>query len=202
MSLGRHEGLNQAVASLGTLSVAGHFYRFTTAARLKNALDGSDRGGRWGPPGAFRVLYLADDYDSCVIEAHRHVSDTSLDPVSPPIKLGLMTCDVDVTNVLDLTRAAARADVGLEPAILFSEPQGPLGAAYQACSTVAQVAHQIGFHGILVPAATQRGNTLALFSDLLPQSEKPRHTGGTAVWSQLPADPRTLRVVRSESPRH
>jgi len=191
--------LGQRIASLPTVLVDGRYYRFTTRRRIKTAFNGSNHGGRWGPPGAFRVLYLADDYESCVIEAYRHATDPGVDPEPPPVNLGLLTCDVSVTHILDLRSATARHQVGLEPAILFSEPQGPDGEVYRACSLVAQVAHQLNRHGLIVPAATHRGHTLALFTDLLPHEEVPTPTGGVATWTQLPADPRRLRLITSES---
>lgn len=191
--------LNRAVAALPTVSVQDRFYRFIAEKRREQAFNGSNRGGRWGPPNAFRVLYLSDSYDGCVIEAYRHSVDLTDDPLRPPVRLGLVACDIDVTNILDLTTATARSHLGLDPSILFSEPQEPDGAAYQACSMIAQIAHQIGLHGIYAPAATNRGHTLALFPDRLPDAGKPRPVGGKVTWEALPADPRTLRIVRHET---
>ena len=91
--------------------------------------------------------------------------------------------------------------MGLDLAILYSEPQLPEGAAYAACIRIAQIAHQLGRHGVLAPAATQRGRTLALFTDLLPVQEQPVRVGPVTQWDELPADPRRLRLVsRTELP--
>jgi hypothetical protein len=80
----------------------------------------------------------------------------------------------------------------LEFAILFSEPQDPnTGAAYQVCNAVAQAAHQLSRTGIIAPAATQRGHTLALFTDLLLDEEKPRPVGASRrgkSCQRIPAD--------------
>ncbi len=94
--------------------------------------------------------------------------------------------------------AATRLAVGLsDPAVLYSEPQDPsTGAAYLACQQVAQAAHQLGRHGILVPSATHRGNTLALFAEHLTEAERPIPVGGVATWEAMPADPRRLRIVQ------
>lgn len=192
--------LARAVAQVPTLAVDGRYYRFVSRRRMKAALDGSTRGGRWGPPDGFPVLYLTEDYDSCVIEAYRHATDPAGDVVKPPVSLGLLTCDVTVTNLLDLTGATARMALGLDPSILFSEPQQPSGAAYAACIRIAQVAHQLGRHGILAPAATHRGNTLALFTDLLPSDEQPVRVGPVTQWDALPADPRRLRLITRDEP--
>ena len=196
--MGTARSLTRAIAELTPVSVSGRYYRVTTQRRLHRAYEGSPAGGRWGPVGAFPVIYLGDTYEGVVIETYRHTTDTADDRTDPPRRLGLTTCDVDVTHVLDLTNPTARFAVGLsDPAVLFSEPQDPeTGAAYLACQAVAQAAHQLGRHGILVPSATHRGNTLALFADQLTEAERPVPVGGVASWEAMPADPRRLQLVR------
>ena len=196
------QALTLAVAGLPLVDVSGRYYRTTSKKRVHKAFEGSRSGGRWGPAGAFPVIYLADTFEAVVIEAHRHVADTSMDPVQPPRELGLVACDVEVREILDLTTAAARFAVGLsDPGILFSEPQDPeTGPAYRACQAVAQAAHQLNRHGILVPSATHHGNTLMLFADHLSESERPVQVGGVATWDALPADPRRLRIVQPSTP--
>lgn len=190
--------LAQLVASVPTVTISGRYYRFTSRRRANKAFNGSRNGGRWGAKDTFPVLYLIDDYEGCVIEAYRHSVDASLDPAPPPVNMVLVTCDVDVTGILDLRTATARMQLGLDPSILHSEPQGLDGEAYRACSQIAQAAHQLQRHGILVPSATGRGHTLALFTDLLPPEEAPVPVGGISAWEELPADPRRLRVIRGE----
>jgi hypothetical protein len=58
-----------------------------------------------------------------------------------------------------------------------------------ACQNVSAAAHQLGYHGIIAPAATKMGETLALFTDLLTATEQPLLTA-TEMWVQLPPDPR------------
>jgi RES domain-containing protein len=94
-----------------------------------------------------------------------------------------------VTNVLDLRTAQAAVSVGLSTADLTSEVDD-----YAACQRVARVAHQLELHGILAPAATGLGETLALFERHLPAEEIPVLTA-IETWPQLPADPRRLRLV-------
>lgn len=187
--------LSQAIARVPDASVDARWYRFASQKRMPQALDGSRAGGRWGPAGGFPVLYLTDAYDSCVVEAYRHSVDPGIDLMPAKIKYGVLTCDVRATRLLDLTSATARMTLGLDPSILYSEPQTPDGAAYAACIRVARVAHQHGRHGILAPAATHRGLTLALFIDLLPDNEQPQRIGPVTNWDELPADPRRLRLI-------
>ena len=62
--------------------------------------------------------------------------------------------------------------------------------AYAACQRVAQVAHQLNLHGLIAPAASKLGETLALFMDLLPAEQRPMRDETDQVWTHLPADPR------------
>jgi len=62
---------------------------------------------------------------------------------------------------------------------------------------VGGVEHQIGLHGVLAPAASVLGETLALFEQHLPAEELPRLIG-EKTWAAVPADPRRLRLVRGE----
>jgi hypothetical protein len=104
-----------------------------------------------------------------------------------------------VTKALDLRTATNRALASMAPAQLESETSDR--AAYADCQNVSAAAHQLGYHGIIAPAATKMGETLALFTDVLTDAEQPVRTG-TEMWVQLPPDPRkhpqrrTLRIVK------
>lgn len=66
---------------------------------------------------------------------------------------------VAVTNIVDLRSVDAQRLAGLEDAALLSEP-----GVYGTCQRVGAVAHQLGAHGLLAPAATGLGETLTLFT--------------------------------------
>lgn len=68
---------------------------------------------------------------------------------------------------------------------------------YEPCWRVARAAHQLGLHGILAPAATGFGETLAVFEEHLMPEELPRLVD-EEIWEALPADPSQLRAVRDE----
>jgi RES domain-containing protein len=156
-------------------------------------LTGSSAGGRWGPPGAFSVLYLGRPRPSVVVEAYRHLVDPfegmTPDMVQPR---RLLVVEVSVSDVLDLRDESAAATVGLSQDDLVS----PVGE-YEPCWRVARAAHQLGLHGILAPAATRFGETLAMFEEHLAPAELPRLVGED-LWETLPADPRRLRAVEDE----
>lgn len=157
-------------------------------------LTGSRAGGRWGPSGAFPVLYLGRPRRSVVVEAYRHLVDPfegmTGDMVQPR---RLVVVDVTVTEVLDLRSPEHLEAVGLTVA----EVASPVGS-YETCWRVATAAHQLNLHGVLATAATGLGETLALFEDQLPPAEHPRHVG-EEVWERLPPDPRRVRAIDEDT---
>lgn len=179
-----------AVAGAPRAKVTGAFLRHQST-RVRE-LQGSDAGGRWGPPGLYPVLYLGRPQHSVVIEAYRHLIDPFVDEgmradlIQPRL---LLTCDVQVDNLLDLRDPSACKAVALGPDDLTS----PVGD-YDRCRAVGRVAHQLELHGIIAPAATGMGETLALFERHLPQAQLPR-VATKEVWGALPPDPRQLRIA-------
>ncbi len=101
-----------------------------------------------------------------------------------------MTAAVRVTNLVDLRSVAARIVVGLADADLASTTDDR--EAYRRCQEVARIAHDLGRHGIVVPAATGLGETLALFTDVIPAAERPvRIEEADEHWTTIPEDPRS-----------
>ena len=78
----------------------------------------------------------------------------------------LLTCTVNVTCLLDLRTDMGRNQAGLTVQDLTSDTVDR--DAYSRCQHVSQAAHESGRHGIIAPAATGMGETLALFVDVLP----------------------------------
>jgi len=182
--------LAQLIAAVPRTNLDGQFERHASANIRQPT--GSDSGGRWGPARTFSVLYLGRPRASVVVEAYRHL----VDPFSDNGMTGdlvaprrILTCQVNVTEILDLRSQAAQTQVGLTSAHLLS----PVGD-YAECQRVGQVAHQLGLHGIIAPAATGLGETLALFERHLPATELPVVVDEEII-DGLPADPRRLRLV-------
>lgn len=183
--------------SIGRVAVTGTWFRHVPIRYRTTSLIGMAANGRWSRRGGFPVLYLGRPQESVVVEAYRHLVDkvqgAIASEVAPRV---LVTCQVQVTQVLDLTTAGGRATAGLELKTLLSATSDR--DAYGACQAVAAAAHQLGMHGILAPAATQLGETLALFTELLPDDEFPSVLA-EEEWDGLPPDPRgsrpRLRVV-------
>jgi len=183
--------LAQNVAAAPRTAIAGLFERHVSQGWRE--LTGSNSGGRWGPPGTYSVLYLGRPRLSVTVEAYRHLVDPFADSgmtgdmVAPR---RLLRCQVSVTEILDLRSEAAQRRVGLSRDDLMSG----IGT-YTACQNVGRVAHQLGLHGIVAPAASDYGETLALFEQHLPATEMPELVE-SEIWDVLPADPRTLRLIR------
>lgn len=177
-----------AVASCGSVDVSGIFERHVSPS--VRPLTGSSSGGRWGAPGAYSVLYLGRPTESVVVEAHRHLVDDiegmTGEMVGPR---RLLTVEVALTTVLDLRVEGNRAAVGLSSEDLMS----PVGE-HARCQRIGQAAHQLGLHGIIAPAATGLGETLAVFELHLPPEEQPALLT-EEEWLHLPDDPRRLRIV-------
>jgi hypothetical protein len=104
-----------------------------------------------------------------------------------------------VSVILDLRSAANRLSANLTVEQLQSATRDR--ASYSACQNVAAAAHQLEFHGLIAPAATQSGETLVLFTDRLGTDEQPSLIA-EQLWTEMPPDPRNpgaarrLRVVR------
>lgn len=201
------DNLAARLAQVAEATEAGQWQRHVLASNAHHALDGRAAYGRWGTRGGFPVLYLGKPRASVVVEAYRHLVDP-VEPEAPAEREALIdslkprvlvTCSVSVTNLLDLRTAFGRAQAGLTMQDLTSPTDDR--QAYALCQHVAQVAHQLRRHGIIAPAATGMGQTLALFMDLLPVAQRPRRSREEEAWTRLPPDPRSeqtrhLRIVR------
>lgn len=194
------DSLANAVAGQGPVTIAGSWQRHLPAKYRDRAMEGRTAYSRWGRERGFPVLYLGRPTESVVIEAYRRLIDPVENPalrdeMAPRV---LTTANVRVTEILDLRTATARFAVGLSLSQIQSSTDDR--KAYAACQEVGAAAHQQGFHGIVVPAATERGETLAIFTNLLPASEAPVVTN-EIFWERLPDDPRQparLQLVRDD----
>jgi hypothetical protein len=182
-----------AIAGTWLATIRGTFFRH--AWHGVKELKGSTGGGRWGPEHGFPVIYLGQPVPSVVVEAYRRLVDPVEgmrgELVGPRV---LLTVEVDVDQLLDLRDPANLPAVGLDEDAL----RGP----WPPCVRVARAAHQLGLHGIVAPAATELGITLALFEQHLPHDQTPVITG-RETWPHLPADPRTevqrqAQIARSD----
>ena len=170
--------------------VTGTWQKHCSVRHRDQALQGHSAYGRWGTSDGFPVLYLGRPESSVIAEAYRHI----VDPVEDGEILrhlaprAVVTCSVDVPEVLDLREAVARSATGLSIEMLTSDTND--SQAYARCQEVAAVAHQLGFIGIITPAATGLGETLVLFTARLEPGQRPVRSSEDQIWAHWPPDPR------------
>jgi hypothetical protein len=206
------EALAARLAQSEEVAEHGEWLRHVPVTHVARALEGSTRIGRWGTRGGFPILYLGRPQDSVVVEAYRHLVDPvefDSDADREAFMTGLvprtlLTCTVNVTCLLDLRTDLGRDQAGLTVQELMSATVDR--GAYGRCQHVSQAARELGRHGIIAPAATGMGETLALFVDVLPDSEIPRRSRDDQIWPRLPDDPRVaprpvLRLVENREKR-
>lgn len=196
--------LANAIAGQPSTPITGTWFRHLPARYATTAMDGRASYSRWGRDRGFPLLYLGQPPDSVIVEAYRHLIDPVVD--APPGYAAtltprvMVTATVSVTNILDMRTSRARMETGLTLQQMQSDTNDD--AAYASCQEVASAAHQQGFHGLIAPAATQRGETLVLFTNRLPPAEVPTVTN-QELWTPFPSDPRiasspSLRIVRDD----
>lgn len=181
-----------AIASQDPVSITGSWLRHLPAQFRDQAMQGRAANSRWGRSTGFPILYLGRPESSVTVEAYRHLVDPVDDPdiVNHLVPRVLVEAHVAVTEILDLRSARARVELGLSLSQVRSETFDK--DAYAACRDVAAAAHQQGFHGLIAPAATGLGDTLALFTAHLPATEVPT-IQREEFWNRLPVDPRKDR---------
>ena len=122
--------------------------------------------GRFNPPGTGAV-YVALERATAVAELKRRAErlGRSMKSFAPR---ALLTLDVTLREVLDLTDASVRAEWDVTLDDLRTEYE------YLRCHEVAHVARRDGYEAIRFPSATGEGENLAIFYDQL-------HTGSYVV---------------------
>jgi RES domain-containing protein len=172
--------LAAAAARGSIIDVEGRFHRH--ASPKVRTLAGSTAGGRWSLPNTYPVIYLGRPPESVIAEAYRRLVDAvegmTADLVGPRT---IFEVEVRTSQILDLRDRGSLELVGLD--------EDALAGGHGPCQRVGQAAHQLGLHGILAPAATELGETLALFERHLPESEMPIIVA-EGRWDPLPPDPR------------
>lgn len=164
MTASLNEDLVEAIDAIGKTVWSGQTFRYTNARREPLSGEGARRaGGRYNPRDLFPVVYLAQPVQACMRELERaaeydHLSVTSKLSV-PQV---MHTIDLMEIEILDLTRPATHAALGLEEADFTGE--------WAPCQEVGHAAWFLEFHGVLAPSAVWDGVTLALFDHNTPPS--------------------------------
>ncbi|WP_155892951.1 RES domain-containing protein, partial [Intrasporangium chromatireducens] len=110
------DGLAARLAELERSSERGEWQRHVAMSHVARALEGRQADGRWGTKSGYPVLYLGRPTASVVVEAYRHLVDPiEFDSVDDRERFlaslqprALVTCSLEVNNLLDLRSLGAR----------------------------------------------------------------------------------------------
>ena len=148
--------LVELVATRAPTVLSGTFYRHTSPAFEPLSGEGALRaGGRWNVQGDFGAVYLADSPQGAVAEFLRMASLAGLIPDAFLPRL-LHSIEVNYVRVLDLTDAAVLSALHVRVDDVLADDR----ALSQA---IAAAARESGLDGVIAPAATGVGVTLAIF---------------------------------------
>jgi RES domain-containing protein len=137
--------------------------------------------GRFPIAGDFGAIYLSLDPETALRELARRAHRLAI-PISHLMPRDLVTVELRLANVLDLTDTNVQTEWGLNAATLASDD-------LVACQEVAAAARRAGYEAVIYPSATGAGENLALFYDHL-------HPGSSAVVARQRAiDPATIPDV-------
>lgn len=137
-------------------------------------------GGRWNPPASFAVIYLGLSLEVVIAEFHRLAARQRLAP-DHFLPRALYRYDLDLHNVLDLRKTAARGTLALSDADLGAEHPN-------ASQAVGEAAFACGREAILAPSATGAGQVLAVYLERLGPNSTIREDQ-VEVWEEVPPGP-------------
>lgn len=116
-------------------------------------------GGRFNPRGEYGALYLSCDRGTAVAELRRRADRLAIE-LSALLPRSILTVDLRLGSVLDLTDPDVRAEWGLDEHTLAADDFTP-------CQEVGRAARREGFEAIRYPSATGAGKNLVVFLDRL-----------------------------------
>ena len=171
--------LIERIDGLGFTALETTAYRHVSPGRNPRSGQGARiQGGRWNPPESFGTLYLGLSVETVRAEFHRLAQKQGLRP-EDFIPRELHRFEVRLEQVLDLRRSAARQLVGLSDQELRSDDP-------RKCQLIGEAAHYLGLEAILAPSASDVGDVLAVFLDLLgPNSFV--ESAHMEIWRETPA---------------
>lgn len=147
--------------------------QFANRRDIISAQGSINAGGRFNFKGAFDVLYLSCDLNTCLEETTKSLQrpDFEVAMLLPCIVVGI---EVKLSRVLDLTNGVTRRKLGITKKSLTAmdwEKRQNVDNQEAFTQQLGRLARQAGFEGILVPSSVTRGKNLDIFPDrLLPNS--------------------------------
>ena len=151
--------MDQRLRPIAGRAEIGQWIQVTTSDPATGAVELVEfqaEGGRFNPPGSFRVAYLAKVSDGGRETMCRYiVNETSVEA-----KFVILILEINLDKVLDLTQASVRKTLGISLTEL-TQPEN-----YSLSRSIGLAAHEAGFEGIIYPRPLGRGaRNLAIFCD-------------------------------------
>ncbi|HKP75101.1 MAG TPA: RES family NAD+ phosphorylase [Longimicrobiaceae bacterium] len=117
--------------------------------------------GRWNREGVYGCLYTALTAEGALAEWAKYLRAAGLPPEASAAR-DLVSLDLRVDPVLDLTSASVRRGLGVHLATITGDAPEDL----EVCRSIADLGRQQGYVGILSPSAALRGSSnLNLYID-------------------------------------
>ena len=129
----------------------------------RNPCTGSAAGGRWDDA-TFDVLYTSQERDGAIAELHFHLLRGQ--PVFPSkVSYFLYELQVELGSVVDLSKRALLSSLGVDMARFGQLSYHERASEYPRTQEVAEIAHFLDHHGVVVPSARWDCKNVAVFSD-------------------------------------
>jgi RES domain-containing protein len=162
MSARERLALRAALTALGSNPLRTLFFRNVGEAFRHASLSGFGSflsGGRYNRGAKyndepFDTLYLADSHPTGLAEVGAIVAGVS-QPLAPRV---LLSVEVILSRVIDITRPAAQALIGVSPTELCRDWRIPQIAGRTTTQEIGNAALHLGLEGILVPSSKSNGN--------------------------------------------
>ena len=148
--------------------------RYAFTLKVIDGLGSLERGGRWNPPEAFRVVYTSLDEWTALCEVigkygHYNIPPSAARP-EPEVRV-ITPIGFQLQSILPLTDPEILSILGLTIERLVYEPWQKIQKSGREAITQAtgRAAWALGFEGILAPSAVlDHGVNLAVFNDFVP----------------------------------
>lgn len=179
--LRRDNKLIDAIEDYSSIEFDGPVWRVVRDGR--DPAQCSASGGRWDD-GTFDVLYTAAEKDGAIAEMHFHLKRGQ--PIFPSqVRYRLHELLVSLKRALKLVDVEALSSLGINTSrygqLIYQERQ----TEYPRCQDIAEVAHFLGFDGLIVPSARWDCKNIVLFCDQLEQgSVETARDHGSVEWVQ------------------
>ena len=157
----RDRALIDAVENLRGERFSGTLWRVVREGR--DPCTGSAAGGRWDDA-TFDVLYTSQERDGAIAELHFHLMRGQ--PVFPSkVSYFLYELHAELDSVVDLSKRKLLSSLGVNMARFGQLSYHERAGEYPRTQEVAEIAHFLDHHGIIVPSARWECANVVLFCD-------------------------------------